>query len=111
MERAVPAFKVPFSQFSSKCCKLRFVFVSVFSPLPISFILFKLHSSGEGAEKENQVRYDKTLSHHEYSQTALDQVFKKGWEISILAECSLQVPVSIRLHQTVFLLLFFSFIM
>lgn len=51
VERAVPDFKVPFSEFSSKCWKLKFVFVSVFSPLPLSFILFKLHSSGEGAEK------------------------------------------------------------
>lgn len=51
VERAVPDFKVPFSEFSSKCWRQKFVFVSVLSPLPISFFLFQLHSSGEGAEK------------------------------------------------------------
>lgn len=61
--------------------------------------------------RENQVRYDKTLSHHEYSQTALDQVVQRGWEISVMGECSLQVPVSIRLHQAVFLLPFSFLIM
>lgn len=41
VEREVPDFKVPFSEFSSKCWRLKFVFVSVLCPLPISFFLWE----------------------------------------------------------------------
>lgn len=125
MERAVPDFKMPFSEFSSKCQRLKFVFVSVLSPLPISFILFQLHSSGEGAEKMEvcngrrgssrqeliqgkvrlgMIRYYLTMSTVEQHWIRLSRKAGKSpcWEST-----ASRVPVSIRLHQAVFLLPFF----